>query len=94
MTDIHYDPSSDIVAYGGCYWGGPYDVMAGDLSDPLNYDPHLVSINSIIDPEYDEGWDVDFVCFEDGKLTVKTDSGKEFSINIEELKERINALSE
>ena len=92
VTDIHYDPHSDIIAYGGCYWGGPYDIMAGDLSEPLNYDPHLVSICSIIDPEYDEGYDVDFVRFENGKLVVKTDDGREFSIDIEELKAKIKAL--
>lgn len=92
VTDIHYDPHADIIAYGGCYWGGPCDIMAGDLSEPLNYDPHLVSICSIIDPEYDEGYDVDFVRFENGKLVVKTDDGREFSIDIEELKAKIKAL--
>lgn len=94
VTDIHYDPQSDTVAYGGCYWGGPYDIMAGDLSDPMNYDPHFVSVCSIIDPEYDECYDVDFVRFEDGFLTVKTDDGREHSISISEIKARIKALSE
>lgn len=93
VTDIHYDPQTDIIAYGGCYWGGPYDIMAGDFSDPLNYDPHLVSICSIIDPEYDEGWDVDFVRFEEGKLVVKTDTGIEFSLDIGEIREKLKALS-
>lgn len=94
ITDIHYDLSSDIVAYGGCYWGGPYDIMAGDLSDPLNFDPHLVSISSVIDPEYDEGWDVDFVRFEEGRLVVKNDNNREFPIEIGDIKARIKALSE
>lgn len=94
VTDIHYDPTSDIIAYGGCYWGGPYDIMAGDFSEPLNYDPHLVSVCSIIDPENDEGNDVDFVRFENGALVVKTDTGQEFSIEIAEVRARIKALSE
>ena len=94
VTDIYYDPRTDIVAYGGCYWGGPYDIMVGDLSDPLNYDPHLISVNSIIDPEYDEGWDVDFVCFKDSELVVKTDTDREFSLELKEIKAKIKALSE
>ena len=92
VTDIHYDLRSDIIAYGGCYWGGPYDIMAGDFSDPLNFDPHLVSVCSVIDPENDECWDVDFVCFKDGKLVVKTDDSREFSVDIEELKTRIKSF--
>lgn len=94
VTDIHYDSVSDIIAYGGCYWGCPYDVMAGDFSDPLNYDPHLVSICSIIDPENNECYDVDFIRFDEGRLIVKTDGGKEFALDLEEIKSKIKALSE
>lgn len=94
ITDIHYDPQSNLIAYGGCYWAGPYEVMVGDFSDPLNYDPHLISVCEIIDPEHDEGYDVDFVRFEDGKLIVKNDENREFSIDLTEIKAKIKAFSE
>ena len=35
-------------AYGGCYWACPYDTMVGDLSDPMNFDPHLKSIGKLM----------------------------------------------
>lgn len=93
ITDIHYDKGSDIAAYGGCYWAGPSDVMVGDLSEPLNYDPHFIGVNSLIDPENDECWDIDFVRFEDGRLVVKNDEKREFSFDLGELKAKIKALT-
>ena len=48
ITDIHYDPATNLVAYGGCYWACPYDTMVGDLSDPMNFDPHLKSIGKLM----------------------------------------------
>ncbi len=94
ITDIHYDPKSNLIAYGGCYWAGPYEVMVGDLSEPLNYDPHLICVNEVFDPEHDEGYDFDFVRFEDGKLIVKNDDNREFSLDLAEVKASIKALSE
>ena len=32
ITDIHYDRESGLIAYGGCYWAGPPNVMVGDFS--------------------------------------------------------------
>lgn len=93
ITDIHYDRETNLVAYGGCYWAGPSDVMVGDLSDPLNFDPHLISIYEIIDPEYDLGTDIDFVRFELGRLIVKDDDNKEHSFDLSELAEKIKAIS-
>lgn len=70
ITDIHYDPGTNLVAYGGCYWACPYDVMVGDLSDPMNVDPHLTSIGKMIHKESKEpdwhnidfaGWNSDGV---------------------------------
>lgn len=93
ITDIHYDPRSNLIAYGGCYWAGPYDIMAGDFSEPMNYDPHLISVSEIFDPEHDNGFEFDFVRFEDGKLIVKNDENREFSVDLAEIKEQIKALS-
>lgn len=94
ITDVHYDPQTDLVAYGGCYWAFPYEVMVGDLSEPLNYDPHLISVRDILDPENEECLDYDFVRFEDGKLIVKNDDNREFSVDLAEIKAKIKALSE
>lgn len=93
ITDIHYDPQSNLIAYGGCYWAGLYDVMAGDFSAPLNYNPHLISVREIIDPENDECYEFDFVRFEDGKLIVKNDEKREFSVDLAEIEAKIRALS-
>lgn len=89
ITDIHYDPQSNLIAYGGCYWACPYEVMVGDLSDPLNFDPHLISIYDLIVSENGEGSDVDFVRFDDGKLIVKTDDNNERAFCLNELKAKL-----
>lgn len=94
ITDIHYNTQTDLVAYGGCYWADLYNVMVGDLSDPLNYDPHLISVRDIIDPENDECFEFDFVRFDDGILIVKNDENREFSLDLTEIKAKIKALSE
>lgn len=94
ITDIHYDKDSDLVAYGGCYWAFPYGVMVGDFSDPLNFDPHLISIYDLIMSEIGEGSEVVFVRFDDGKLVVKTDDNNERAFCLNELKVKIRALSE
>lgn len=94
ITDIHYDRETNLVAYDGCYWAGPSDVMVGDFSEPLNYDPHLISVCEIIDPENDECYDWDFVRFEDGKLIVKNDEKREFSIDLAEITAKIKEFSE
>lgn len=70
VTKVLYDPASDFVAYEGCYWAGSSDVMVGNLADPLNFDPHLISINKIIDPEGDECYDIDFVSWDAEGITV------------------------
>lgn len=92
VTDVNYDSKTNLVAYNGCYWACPSDVMVGDLSDPLNFDPHLVSVNSIIDPESDECYDTDFVNFGSGKLIVKCDDTVEHEISYGLLREKIKAI--
>lgn len=89
VTKVHYDPVTDLVAYEGCYWAGPSDVMVGKLDHPLFFDPHLISINKILDPECDEGYDVDFVSWNTDGITVKIigETGKGTSkISFEDLK--------
>ncbi|MBO7473019.1 MAG: hypothetical protein J6U00_03290 [Ruminococcus sp.] len=74
ITNVHYDAASDLVAYGGCYWAGPDEVFAGDLRDPLHYDPHLVRLADIVEEmigEEDEVDDINFVRWEPDALIVK-----------------------
>lgn len=89
ITDIHYDKNTNLIAYGGCYWGGGGEVMVGDFSNPLNFNPHLINIHTILDPDYDNIEDIDFKEWHDGKLYVKCDSKENF-INIQELKNMLN----
>ncbi len=77
VTKVCYDPESDYVAYEGCYWAGTSDVMVGNLEDPLNFDPHLVSVNKILDPEGDDLYDVDFGNWDADGITVKISGGEE-----------------
>ncbi|MDE6780432.1 MAG: hypothetical protein K2J40_03110 [Ruminococcus sp.] len=91
ITDIHYDKESNLIAYGGCYWAAPYEVMVGDFSDPLNFNPHLVSLRNILDPEYDYD-DIDFKEWKNNRLYALCDS-EEKSVSIEELRNMINELT-
>ena len=71
VNKVHYNPASNLVAYEGCYWADTSDVMIGKLDNPLSFDPHLISVNAIIDPEYEEGYDVDFGNWDMDGITVK-----------------------
>jgi len=92
ITDIHYDINSNLIAYGGCYWGGCSEVMIGDFSDPLNFNPHLANTHEIFDPDYDNYSDIDFKEWRDGKLYVMCDgnSSEENSISIQKLRNMLN----
>lgn len=89
ITDIHYDPHTNLIAYGGCYWAGPSDIMVGDFSEPLNFDMYLVSTTKFIDPEYDECWDIIFSRFEESGIVVHNEYGTEFLIEFEKIKSRL-----
>lgn len=91
VTDIHYDRESNLIAYGGCYWACPYDVMVGDFSDPLNFNPHLISLHDVLDPEYNYDY-IDFKEWKNNRLYVLCDE-EEKSLSVEELKEKINELT-
>lgn len=88
ITDIHYDIESNLIAYGGCYWAFPFDVMVGDFSDPLNFNPYLMSLN---DTKYDY-YDIDFKEWKNNRLYVSCDK-KEKSLSAEELRNMINELT-
>ena len=91
ITDVHYDMESNLIAYGGCYWAAPYEVMVGDFSDPLNFNPHLVSLRNISDPEYNYE-DIDFKEWKDGRLYILCDKEEKY-LSAEELKKLIDELT-
>lgn len=91
ITDVHYDMESNLIAYGGCYWAAPYEVMVGDFSDPLDFNPHLVSLRNISDPEYNYE-DIDFKEWKDGRLYILCDK-EEKSLSADELKKLIDELT-
>ncbi len=96
VTDIHYDKESNLIAYGGCYWGGNYEIMVGDFSDPLNFNPHLVSIIDIFDPDGDFDYEFDFKEWKDGKLYVVCYGGEckaVKSLSVDKLRNMINELT-
>lgn len=94
ITDVFYDKKSDLIAYNGCYWAAPSDVMAGDFSNPLNFNPHLVSLHDILDPDYELYDDIDFKEWKNGRLYVICDCKEEKSLSAEELKDIINKLTD
>ncbi|MDE6833599.1 MAG: hypothetical protein K2J39_05060, partial [Ruminococcus sp.] len=67
ITDIHYDIESNLIAYGGCYWACPCEVMVGDFSEPMNFNPHLVNLHDVLDPEYNYD-DIDFKEWKNNRL--------------------------
>ncbi len=89
ITDIHYDAATNFIAYGGCYWAAPCNVMVGDFSEPLQFNPKLVDIHEMLDPEYDQFDDVDFVRWEEDKLVVQIDSAREEKILIQDIWDKI-----
>ena len=94
IYDVHYDRESNLVAYYGSYLGMIYDVMVGDFSDPLNFNPHLVSLYDI----YNKYEEIDFKEWKDDKLYVTCYDEEESmviekSLSVEELKEKINELT-
>lgn len=96
ITDVHYDEKSNLIAYGGCYWAGLYDTMVGDLSNPLDFNPHLVSMREVFDPDSDFCYEIDFKKWKDSRLYVTCDDGEgktEKSLSTEELRKLIDELT-
>ncbi|MBQ9989475.1 MAG: hypothetical protein IJP31_00820 [Lachnospiraceae bacterium] len=86
ITGIHYDRNTNLVAYEGCYWGGPMDVMVGELTNPLDFNPELISIHELVDPEYDEVDDIDFYQWNEDSLSVKLDQQEVRNIELQRLR--------
>ncbi|MBP3568500.1 MAG: hypothetical protein J6K04_04970 [Lachnospiraceae bacterium] len=85
ITGVHYDANTNLVAYEGCYWAGTMDVMVGDLTNPLDFAPELISVHEIIDPEYEKADDVEFYKWKEDSLSVKLDDGEIRNIEIQRL---------
>lgn len=73
ITDIHYDRNSDLIAYGGCFWAAPSDVMIGDFSEPLRYKPEWMSMREMVDPDYEKYDDLDFDSWGENELMLSGD---------------------
>ena len=78
------------MAYEGCYWAGTSDVMVGDLTNPMDFNPKLISIHEIVDPEYEDLDDVDFYEWKEESLSVKLDIKEVREIGIQEIFEKID----
>lgn len=88
ITDIHYDPDSNLIAYGGCFWGGPSDVMVGDFSNPLHYKPQLVGMQSIVDSDYEKYDELDFDMWSREGLLLKAND-ESVLVDMNEIKRRL-----
>ena len=53
--------------------------MVGKLNDPLNFNPHLISVSEYFDREHKELPEIDFASWDEESLSVKyeTDDGVE-----------------
>lgn len=60
ITDIHYDPATSLIAYSGCFWGGPADVMVGDFAKPSDASLCWIGMQERIDPDYERYDELDF----------------------------------
>lgn len=92
ISYVNYDIESNLIAYGGYYRGGNNEIMVGDFSEPLNFNPHLISMHDILDPEYDLCDDIDFKEWKNNRLYVLCDS-EEKSLSADELRNMINELT-
>ncbi len=59
--------------------------MVGDLTNPLDFNPKLISIHEIVDPEYEEMDDVDFYKWNEESLSVKLDGKEVWDIETQEI---------
>ena len=87
ITDLHYDITTDLIAFGGCFWAGTSDVMVMKLHNPLDFELRLKGIHDIIDPDWELYDDINFVEWRGDKLAITAD-GKPFEIEIEDIEKR------
>lgn len=96
VTDVYYDKESNLIAYDGCYWCGNDEIMVGDFSNPLDFNPHLVNIADIFDLDCDVYDGIEFREWKDGRLyfiCYGEETETEESVSVEEIKNMINALT-
>ena len=102
---INYDIESNLIAYGGYYRSDSFkvmtDIMVGDFSEPLNFNPHLVNMRDILDFV----WNYDNIGFKEWKNNrlyvlcydsydyYGANDSEEKSLSVDELKEKINELT-
>lgn len=91
ITNIHYDPNTNLIAYGGCYWACPSGVTVCDFSDPLHGAPTQLDIREIVDPN-EEGYNIDFKAWREGQLIVTVGKCGEVSISSAEILRRIRKI--
>ena len=52
-TDIHYNPISNMLAVGGCFWACPNGVTLLDFSNPMK-ETEWVDVIGALDGDYDK----------------------------------------
>ncbi|MCM1506538.1 MAG: hypothetical protein NC177_05310 [Ruminococcus flavefaciens] len=83
---VCYDIESNLVAYINRYEN---NFMIGDLSEPLDFNPHLISIHDILDCK-DR---IHFMKWENNRLYVLC-GDEEKSVSVEEVRKLIDELTE
>ncbi|KAH0785403.1 hypothetical protein GPJ56_010814 [Histomonas meleagridis] len=80
-TSADYDPNSDLLAVGGCYWACPWSTIVVDFADPLHEQPveHWLYVEDLIDSKQIDG-DVDFESWVDGNLLLNINSENQHKI--------------
>lgn len=99
-TDAHYDPQSNLLAVGGCFWAAPSSVIVLDFSHPLQEQPveQWFDTRKIVDPEWEIYEDVDFAGWGQGELLLSVlpaEGGKnaEIRLPVSQLGEKLKAVS-
>lgn len=90
-TDAHYDPQSNLLAAGGCFWAAPSSVVVLDFTDPLREQPTetWLDIRKIVDPEWEVYEEMDFAGWETGELILSALSTEEESVSVRLSMERL-----
>lgn len=71
-TDVHYNPSNNLMAVSGCFWACPFSVIVLDFSNPMTENEAWTDLHVTIDDGYGIYDDIEFVRWEsDGSLTVQ-----------------------
>jgi len=71
-TDAHYNPITNMLAVGGCFWACPNGVTLLDFSDPMK-ETKWVDVISSLDGGYDKYDGLDFIRWHNNNLILKAD---------------------